>query len=434
MMIMNVRLSREVRLLILFSMAIVTTLITVGCAMTGIAIGRIVTPEQFGAVGDGLKDDTEALKIAFSTKKTVILKNTYRVTASLSLESSLSGNGTIFFDRDGISMNITGGNISIKGIHFDYRNHYGRMLKLHKTVNADIDGCVFTNVGNVHQEFANGMLVLTGECENVTITNCYFTHCMSSPNSSSQGIWIQQNNPETLNHRIFIRNCYFEDFQTMADADAIKVLGGNYDCFLYVENCEFRKCAKRAMKFQGRECHSSNNKIYVTEPMHCAISFQRGYGTSSKDTIIIDYNGHSPINKDAGLLYRAVTISQGNVKLDGLNILAENIVKNAHQAVVGLVSYGDSDSIISNVTIINGYFNNGGVFLRMSENVEDIEGLTIQNSEYVEQFERPLFDFSRTSLRNAYIDIDVLASHNSKNETVISESVESSNTINIRKR
>ena len=414
-------------------MAISILLAIMGCASGRIVQRQIVTPEIFGAVGNGIVDDTDALKKAFSQKKPVELHNKYRITESLFLQSSMRGNGTIIFDRDGITINCEGTGIAIQGIVFDYKNHYGRMLKLNRASKITINDCTFTNVGTIKDEYANGMLVIAGECRNVAISNCRFTHCISSPQSSAQGIWIQQKNPATINQYIYVRDCYFDDFQTIEDADAIKVLGDNYDCYLYAENCEFRRCAKRAMKFQGRECHSSNNKIYVTEPMYCAIAFQRGYGSTTKDTIIIDYDGKSTVNKDAGLLYRAITISQGHVKVEELNMLERKIVNNTHQAVLGFVSYGDDDRKISDVMILNSHFSNGGIFMKVAERVSEIEGLTIKSSVFVDHISKPVLNLHRAILKNSEIGMDVQSGRDNKINIGVMQ-MDTSNTINIRKK
>ncbi len=390
-----------------------------------------VTPEIFGAKGDGVVDDTDALKKAFSTGMDVILEQQYRVSKTLNLKSSLSGGGTILFDRDGISINCVESSISVRDIIFDYQRHYGRMVRLNGVTNVTFDSCSFLNVGNLDQKFANGMVVISDGCTQINIKGCKFAHCYSSPMSSSQGIWIQQKNKH--NHHIYVSDCVFDDFQTIEDADAIKVLGDNYDCYLYVENCEFRRCAKRAMKFQGRECHSSNNKIYVTEPMYCAIAFQRGYGSTTKDTIIIDYDGKSTVNKDAGLLYRAITISQGHVKVEELNMLERKIVNNTHQAVLGFVSYGDDDRKISDVMILNSHFSNGGIFMKVAERVSEIEGLTIKSSVFVDHISKPVLNLHRAILKNSEIGMDVQSGRDNKINIGVMQ-MDTSNTINIRKK
>ena len=82
------------------------------------------TPEMFGAAGDGVTDDTEALRAAFNKSNTVICNGNYYVTGAINLRSNTTAifNGTVthpsvpleaehgyFFMMDGVS------NITIEG-------------------------------------------------------------------------------------------------------------------------------------------------------------------------------------------------------------------------------------------------------------------------------------------------------------------------------
>lgn len=57
----------------------------------------IVTPEMFGAIGDGTSDDSQAIQDAFDFGKEIILNNTYKVTKTLFIDGNkkISGSGTI---------------------------------------------------------------------------------------------------------------------------------------------------------------------------------------------------------------------------------------------------------------------------------------------------------------------------------------------------
>ena len=58
------------------------------------AIKDYVTPEMFGAIGDGVTDDTQAIKDALATKKPMLLMGTYLISETLILDEDTSD--TIF--------------------------------------------------------------------------------------------------------------------------------------------------------------------------------------------------------------------------------------------------------------------------------------------------------------------------------------------------
>lgn len=64
-------------------------------------VSNITTPEQFGAVGDGVADDTLALQTAVNQGGVVMLKNKYRITSTINITKSyttIEGVGTIYGD------------------------------------------------------------------------------------------------------------------------------------------------------------------------------------------------------------------------------------------------------------------------------------------------------------------------------------------------
>ena len=62
-----------------------------------------VTPEMFGAVGDGVTDDTQAINTALANGDVILFQNDYKVTDVLCVEGNkiIKGNGTIHAYNDG---------------------------------------------------------------------------------------------------------------------------------------------------------------------------------------------------------------------------------------------------------------------------------------------------------------------------------------------
>lgn len=342
-----------------------------------------VRPESFGAMGDGVADDTKALQVALESGSPLQLEGTYLITRSLTIKNDVEGSEKILISKNDVSLYCKSNGISIKGLTFDYKQHAGKLMRLKGVSDITIEGCEFLNVGNFTTKQSIGVILISEGSSNICIKKCRFIRCYASSYSSSVGVWVNFSKPEDKCHHIYVDRCYFDDFQLGKDADAVKVLGQNEESFMYVTNCEFRRCNKRALKFQARECHSKNNVIYVTRPMYCAIDFQRGHGSSKNDKIIILYDGESIISPNAGLLYRALCIAQGDVKVLNFNVQALNYVDNAHQIAICLQSFRDyDDGTVKNVMFNKCSFDGQASLVTVSEAVQSISDIKIERTSF----------------------------------------------------
>lgn len=156
--------------------------------------GSFVTPEMFGAVGDGTTNDQAALQAAVNTGKSVICDGSknYRVNTSVQIPDNtvFEGNGCIISTTSNIHVfyiYTMGQNCYINNVNFLGNNTGAGQLGINlSTYRARVTNCTFRNF------FYAGMYVVTtaGAADyegGVQIANCYFE------NNTGRGLYLYTN-------------------------------------------------------------------------------------------------------------------------------------------------------------------------------------------------------------------------------------------------
>lgn len=139
--------------------------------------GIIATPEMFGAVGDGITDDTADIQSALNAADTILMLGDYKITDTLTVPAGVNiiGPGSIIIDDsntqfDGLDLQ---GNNTIKNMVFT--NTYAT-LRLGDAVIAatnkthlKVEGCTFENI-------TLGYCVLFDQCEHIEIEHNIMKH------------------------------------------------------------------------------------------------------------------------------------------------------------------------------------------------------------------------------------------------------------------
>lgn len=114
-----------------------------------------ITPEMFGAVGDGVTDDSTAFQLALDAIGILICKNTYKISSGLTVPTGVKiiGGGTILIDNDGNDFDLftIGSMVEISEINFEdtasaYSNTDTSVITATSKEFIKIDNCKFTDI------------------------------------------------------------------------------------------------------------------------------------------------------------------------------------------------------------------------------------------------------------------------------------------------
>lgn len=180
-----------------------------------------VTPEMYGAIGDGKADDTEALQMAIDNASSVVSlgNKTYYVSGTLFLKSNISivGHGTKIFRASsaGVVANTFRGvdikNVNIEGIEFVSEHNQ-------EIVSKEVDGNgKASNIDALHFQYI----------ENLRVVNCKFS-------GLTGGIKIDENLDDVtsvINSGLLVDRCVFDNTIFMPI-----YTGGLSEC--YISNCD----------------------------------------------------------------------------------------------------------------------------------------------------------------------------------------------------
>lgn len=318
------------------------------------AIKDYVTPEMFGAKGDGVTDDTNAIQQAFDTKKSVVFSKTYLCDtiylADIENVQYTAISGKIIKKGDGTLFRYSG---TLKNIVFDRIVSDGIAVS---------DGAFF---------FGNNLTLM----ENVCFRNCIIYNYTT-------GVSFNADKVGTI-RKVSVIDCSFTNMRGfdagfgygvhMASQHADYVGG-------LVQGCSFDNCNRHAIYFARGNGYSAignsiqnHKKDSYDDPgsasISAAINVSRSWNVVVQGNLI--YNNYACCirvsshltNQEGGFTYELPEYKGDNVIISD-NIMYEN---NTYAMVLG---WTDSDlGMIGKVKVCNNICD-GGVYIGCAEQIE----------------------------------------------------------------
>lgn len=333
-----------------------------------------ISVKDFGAVGDGINDDTTAIKQAFlsvnnSHHSTVFFpKGIYKITDTISVSNSdfltVEGDATIEGDCYRLFGFSNCNYLNVKGLNLDGKSMCNRALSVWESKYCNITDVKIQNVGNSSINNTGG-IELIGECSNSTIRNCKLFNIIS--NAIAFGISVEMNESEIQPQHCLIDNCLIDTVSPSSDADGIKFLMKNKPSYSTISNCTLLNCDKRALKLQGQFINVFN--CYCEGKMsYSAIDFQNGRGSASDCTI-----------KFTECAYLGIAICGRDVLLKNIKIYNTNNTTGNNGIKITPLSTDPSDTL-GEIILDNIYLNDFDTPISASSgNITNIKNLKIVN-------------------------------------------------------
>ena len=239
-----------------------------------------VTPEMFGAIGDGVTDDTKAINFLLSSglKNIIFPDKVYKVSAPLIIPSNVNvdfAKSEIVGTKETAILQINKGtkNVVIKNgfLNGNKKSNVG-ILIYNETSEILIEGVTIKNIYGKYHAYAIALPCFNAE--NIRVNNCTINGVESDDNGLigdkrgwSKGVivgfdgWLNDSLPKEITHTTYSKNIVIKEttiknVKSAEDGDGIYIEGITnpdlnpmlFDLPVIIEGCYFENIGKRFIK------------------------------------------------------------------------------------------------------------------------------------------------------------------------------------------
>ena len=250
--------------------------------------GNYITAEMFGAVGDGVNDDTIALQTAFenSGEIPILLCGKYKITQTINLHSNLvvQGDGHIICDAITAFKGENISNVLIENITFNSNATIGDSYSIGYTLyflncnSIDINKCSFNNIKTISA-------ICTENCTDIIIHECNINNYVYA------GIILQNGieNAKIINNSVLECLAYATQ-PLIANSYPISISCSNQSTHNHKSNnilCAGNYIKNSVPHWEGIDAHGCSNSIISNNIIiNCLTGIAIVNGTETENVVI----------------------------------------------------------------------------------------------------------------------------------------------------
>lgn len=307
------------------------------------------TPEQYGAVGDGISDDSAAITDMFTAApegSTILLKGTYLMTASVVITKSFNidgqNTGKLIAGANGLNnlLDFSGvTRMTLRDLEIDMNSKGRTAVKFVDCDDLLVDHCIFRGYTAAYGYYQTDSAILLDSVIRFIVSGCTFDGFGAGYTPNEYLVRAITNQPTDLHRGGIIRNNFFKNAnQGIVSTGKEVTIEGN--------------------QFEG----TTDNSIYILGASENVLItnniFRNG---TDEDVVVAGKNISVNNNTFIGTTNKMIAINNcDNLTIDGNTF-------HAPDGVTGVIQQRDTDRACDGLTITNNRIDVKGTYITMGQ-------------------------------------------------------------------